>query len=94
MSLRGLYIALTDEEKAKLLAGADDDERLEIVQNIEDEWDEARFQETDKAWYPIHMALTGRRPVRDPDRMVETYPLDHVVMGGRSSMRETTSSFA
>ena len=84
MSRLGLFMALTDAEREKLLAAGSDDERLDIVQGIEEEWDESRILETDKAWYPIHLALSGRRPVDDPDHDPATYPLDHVIMGGRS----------
>lgn len=84
MSRLGVFIALTDAERDKLIAAASEDDRVEVLCDIDEACEESRRQETDKAWYPIHLALSGRRPVDDPDHDPTTYPLDHVIMGGRS----------
>lgn len=80
MSGRGLHIALTDAERARFLA-APDDARCEALFDAEEAaFAQGRAAETDKAWFGLHLALTGKMPLRDSDRSV--YPLDRVVMGG------------
>lgn len=78
---RGLHIALTEDELATLRAAGDDDARRAALFAIEDAaFPGGRAQESDKAWFAIHLALTGKMPLRDADR--STYPLDRVIMGG------------
>jgi hypothetical protein len=48
MACRGVHFALTDDQVRNLLAATDDEERREIIVEIEEEgWEEADAQETD-----------------------------------------------
>jgi hypothetical protein len=58
MSCRGVYFSLTTEDEEKLLAATDDDEVMAVIEDLEEDWDESRLQETDKAWDAIHRCLT------------------------------------
>jgi uncharacterized protein DUF1877 len=78
----GVHFALTEAQVKKLRRFADDEKRLEYLQDeIEEELlgreSEWAFQ-TDKAWDAIHRSLT------DGDLTYENgeYPLSHVILGG------------
>jgi hypothetical protein len=62
-----------------LLAATGDGALMEILEDIEEAWDEERLAESDKAWDAIHRCLT------DGSLLYESgeYPLNHVVCGGR-----------
>ena len=66
MSLRGLHIALTDDELSDLQALSSD----EVAEFISNELEEKKFGtvdafETDKSWGYIHSALNGTDPDGD-----------------------------
>jgi hypothetical protein len=97
----GVHFAITDEQRAKLEACKTDDERKIVVQEeIEEDWDEANAMETDKAWDAIHRCL-GEFPPDTPyfyeddwsDGGAWAPPEDHgspplklAVLGGRKLM--------
>jgi hypothetical protein len=57
MGSRGVLFAIDDDTVAALLAASSDDDVMEIVESIEEDWDEQYLAETDKAWDAIHRAL-------------------------------------
>ena len=59
MACRGVFFAVTSNESVALQKAAGDDERLmELVESIEEDWDEPHLAECDKAWDAMHRALT------------------------------------
>jgi hypothetical protein len=79
MGARGVHFAITSSELARLQAASDDDEVMEVIEAIEERWDEANLAESDKAWDAIHRCLT------DGSLLYEggSYPLNHFICGGR-----------
>jgi hypothetical protein len=79
MACRGVHFAITRDQADKLLAAAGDEELMEIVEEIEEDWDTENLAESDKAWDAMHRCLTdgdlgyGNGP----------YPLNHCVLGPR-----------
>ena len=60
----------------------DDEAVMEVIEEVEEDWDRSNLVETDKAWDAIHRALT--------DGALEwangEYPLNHVILGGLDLM--------
>lgn len=54
----GVFFAITSEEAAALQQAADDDALIELVEQIEDAWDDDNLAECDKAWDAMHRLLT------------------------------------
>jgi hypothetical protein len=80
MACRGVHFALTDDQVKGLLAAADDEERREIVGEMEEEgWEEADAQETDKAWDAIHRCLADG--TLEPG--AGSYPFNKAILGGQ-----------
>jgi hypothetical protein len=81
MGCLGLHFSL-DADQVAALKAVQEDERVEFVQEQFEEtlWssDNARAQETDKAWDAIHRALTDGKM----EWSNGTYPLNHVILGG------------
>ncbi|MEV8093087.1 DUF1877 family protein [Kitasatospora sp. NPDC085879] len=78
MACRGVHFALTADQSARLLAAADDEEVLAVVEEIEEAWDRDHLAETDKAWDALHRCLAdGTLTYEGGD-----YPLSHAVLGG------------
>ncbi|WP_179277147.1 YfbM family protein [Actinoplanes regularis] len=78
----GVYFAITAEQERSLLVAADggDDEVGEILEVLEESWDDDRLKaDTDKAWDAIHRCLADG--TLDPDG--GEFPLSHAVLGGR-----------
>ncbi|SHN75613.1 YfbM family protein [Cryptosporangium aurantiacum] len=77
----GVHFAITeDQERSLLAADGDDDAVAEILEELEESWDDDQLKvDTDKAWIPIHRCLTDG--TLDPDG--GAYPLSHAVLGGR-----------
>lgn len=79
MSSRGLFLALSKEEEAKLLALDGDDQGVEsAILEIEERWDEEWLQEMDKSWDAIHRCL-GDGSLRNQ----QPAPTTKAVLGGR-----------
>ena len=58
MGCRGVFFAITGEQAAAFQAAPDDDALLELVEEIEEAWDQANLAECDKAWDAMHRLLT------------------------------------
>lgn len=75
----GVHFAVTAEQEKALLS-ADGDEVGELLEDLEETWDDDALKvDTDKAWDAIHRCLTDG--TLDPD--AGEYPLSHAVAGGR-----------
>lgn len=82
MSGRGVLFAVEDEELARLGDATNDAEIRAIVEEIERAWENAC--ELEKAWDPIHRALTGGRLELTPTTPLtgEHAILAHAILGG------------
>jgi hypothetical protein len=81
MSCTGVHFALTAAQSEQLwerYEAEDDDGVLQLVRAIEDAWDEAHLQETDKAWDAIHRCLSDGTL----DAEADTWPMGGAVLGG------------
>ena len=79
MACRGVLFAVTDEQTTRLLAASTDEEVLEIVEDIEEGWDEDFLVQTDKAWDAIHRCLSDGTLKFSGG----TYPLNRCILGGK-----------
>jgi hypothetical protein len=79
MACRGVHFALSRTQERRLLAAETDDEVMDVVEAVEEEWDHPHLVETDKAWDAIHRCLTDGECRTDNG----DYPLSHVVLGGQ-----------
>lgn len=79
MACRGVLFAIDDVTAAALLAAESDEDVMEIVERIEEAWDEAFLAETDKAWDAIHRALSDG----SLDPSAGEFPLNRAILGGR-----------
>lgn len=79
MGSRGVLFAIDDAVARRLRkAAGDDDAVMEIIEEVEEDWDEPNLVETDKAWDAIHRALTdGTLGWGNGE-----YPLNHTILGG------------
>lgn len=79
MGCRGVHFALTEDERAKLLATVESDGNVVglVQEEIEERWDTDWLCETDKAWDAIHRCLTDGTLSED-----DTTPLHWCVLGG------------
>lgn len=80
MACRGVHFSVAEEQVQRLLAAGDDEELLEVIEEIEEDWDEAHLAETDKAWDAIHRCLSDGSLSWEGGE----YPLNHCVLGGQS----------
>lgn len=79
MACRGVHFAIETETMQRLLAAKSDADLVEIIQEeIEEKWDEAWLQETDKAWDALHRCFTGGL-LNIPQNFV---PLPAAILGG------------
>ena len=77
MSSLGVHFAIGAEQATRLLAAADDEELVAIVEEIEEAWESAF--ETDKAWDALHRCLSdGTLNITSGEP-----PLNQVFFGGR-----------
>jgi hypothetical protein len=79
VACRGVYFALSQTQEREILAVSGDDAVMEVIEAIEEKWDEPFLAEMDKGWDAIHRCLTDGRCETDNG----TYPLSHAVLGGR-----------
>jgi hypothetical protein len=77
MASRGVFFAITPDQAAELQAAPDDEELMELVGQIEEEWDTDNLAECDKSWDAMHRLLTdgGLEYADGPD------PLSNCVLG-------------
>lgn len=84
MACLGVHFALSDEDVAVLLSKQSDEDRLAFVQeDLEERYFEqpgTYIAQSDKAWDAMHRALADGSLGYGGG----TYPLNHVVLGGRS----------
>ena len=86
---RGVYFALTADERQAIESQTEDAARIDALQDVERRWDEAHLQETDKAWDAIHACLTecSYEDFEDDEAIFQadhgTYPLKLCVLGGK-----------
>ncbi len=79
MACRGIFFAITVEEVQAVLGATDDEQLMVVIERIEENCDENRLAECDKAWDAMHRALTdGRLEYGNGP-----YPLNQVVLGSR-----------
>ena len=83
MSARGVHFALKPAHEKSLLAAKSDNKRMELVEEIEEAWEEPFVCETDKAWDAIHRCLTDGTLLY----VSGEYPLNHCICGGRQLFR-------
>lgn len=83
MGSRGVLFAIADDRASQLLAVSSDDELMEVIEEIEEEWDENFLGETDKAWDAIHRALGDG----SLDPTAGASPLNRAILGGKHLYR-------
>lgn len=78
MSARGVHFAVIADHARAMLAAKSDSKVMELIEQIEEAWEEPFVVETDKAWDAIHRCLT------DGSLLYESgeYPLNHCICGG------------
>jgi len=77
MSCRGVFFAMTADQAAACEAAADDEELMELIEAIEEEWDTLHLAECDKSWDAMHRLLTDGQLAFGN----ESEPLSQVVLG-------------
>jgi hypothetical protein len=83
MAARGVHFAITLAQEKALLAAKSDRKLMELVEDIEETWEEPFVCETDKAWDAIHRCLTDGTLLY----VSGEYPLNHCICGGRQLCR-------
>lgn len=82
MACLGVHFALTPSQEKKLLDAEkkeDGDLVMEIVEEIEEDWDEEFNFESDKSWDAMHRCLSNGTLNADEGE----YPLNIAIFGGR-----------
>jgi hypothetical protein len=74
-----VHFAITKVQADALLEAADDDELTELMEEIEEAWDDDNLAESDKAWDAMHRCLTDGTL----DYGAGEYPLNHCVLAPR-----------
>lgn len=59
MAGRGVFFAFTPEQADAFQNATDDDALMELVEEVEEAWDDDNLAECDKAWDAMHRLLTG-----------------------------------
>src|SRR5271169_3528737 len=79
MACRGVFFSISSDEEQKLRsAKSDDSQVMDIIEGIEEKWDEEHLCQTDKAWDAMHRCLSdGSLNINNG-----IYPLNHCVLGG------------
>jgi hypothetical protein len=79
MSCLGVLFAISPGTAERLVVASSDDEVMEIVEELEEEWEDNFVMETDKAWDAIHRALSDGTLDDDGGE----YPLNRAILGGK-----------
>jgi len=80
MACLGVHFAPTADQERRLVAAADDNAAvLAVIDEIEEQWDEAWLAQSDKAWDAMHRSLSNGTRFYDEGE----YPLNRTVLGGR-----------
>ena len=83
MGQLGVHFAVKAGQLKRLLAAKDDEHVSEVIEEIEEAWDEDLLAESDKAWDAIHRCLTDGSLHYEGGE----YPLNLAICGGRQLMR-------
>jgi hypothetical protein len=83
MACRGVLFAISDVTVAALLAAKSDEDVMEIVESIEEDWDEQFLAETDKAWDAMHRAQSDGS--LNPEG--GSFPTNRAILGGKHLYR-------
>jgi hypothetical protein len=83
MACRAVLFAITATDVERLLAATEDESVREIVDDIEERWDESWLCELDKAWDGLHRCFTDGEIEIDNGE----YPLNHAILGGKQVYR-------
>jgi hypothetical protein len=83
MSARGVHFAVTAAQERLLLAAKSDRKLMDLLEGIEEAWEEPYVVDTDKAWDAIHRCLTNGSLLY----VSGEYPLNHCICGGRQLCR-------
>lgn len=79
MPCLGILFALTDADAQRLLSAVDGDAVRDIIDEIEDKWDEAWLLQTENAWDALHRSLSNGTRFYDEGE----YPLNRAFLGGK-----------
>lgn len=78
MSARAVLFALSESQADKLSAAETDVEVMQVIEEIEEAWEQPWVDELDKAWDSIHRVLTDGKL----EYANGTEPLNHAILGG------------
>jgi len=79
VACRGVLFAIDDVTAKALLAASSDGDVMEIVEAVEERWEEELLQETDNTWDAMHRVLSDG----SLDPAGGTFPLNRALLGGR-----------
>ncbi len=79
MGCRGALFAISDVTVTALLAARSDEDVMEIVESVEEDWEDPFVAETDKAWDAMHRALSDG----SLDPAAGSAPLNRAILGGK-----------
>ena len=86
MACRGVFFALDADEVKKIRSASDDEQLMEVIEAIEEEWDQEFLAECDKSWDAMHRTLAdGTLEWNGGD-----YPLNQVVLGEPSIHQDSS----
>jgi Domain of unknown function (DUF1877) len=83
VACRGVLFAIDQDEARALRQATSDDEVREVVDAIEERWDQRFLAETDKAWDAIHRCLTDGTLAWGNG----AFPLNRCILGGEQLHR-------
>lgn len=90
----GSHIAISDGQRKQLESLASDEDRIEFVNELMEEWNDDLMCGTDKAWDAIHRCLTESPPnTENMSAEYGTYPLRLCIMGGKKLTTPNTTHF-
>lgn len=78
MASRGVLFALTNTQARRFLAAASDDELDELIEEVEEAWNEKYLEETDTSWDIIHRCLADEATTDGAPS-----PLCQCILGGK-----------
>ncbi len=79
MACRAVLFAITDADVSRFLAAEGDAAVMEVVESIEEQWDEEWLCYLDKSWDGLHRCFTDGELGYDNGE----YPLNHAILGGK-----------
>jgi len=79
MPCRGVFFAISEATCKTLEDAESDDDVMNVVESLEDDWVQENLCEVDKAWDAMHRAHSDGTLDYDAGE----YPLNHAVLGGK-----------